>query len=239
MSADLTATAFSDLANDRHLLGRTSTADLVAGILRDRIAEGRLPPGTRLAEEAIGSALAVSRNTLREAFRLLTHERLLVHELNRGVFVRTLTAADVTEIYRVRRIVECAAVRRPVGDPAEALSRARHAVADGEQAAREGRWDAVGTANILFHKALTWLAGSERVAEFMDGILAELRLVFHVMENPRVFHEPYLSGNRELVRLLDAGDFEGAERTLAAYLDDAEAELVSAYAGVLERDERK
>ncbi|MEY9856169.1 DNA-binding GntR family transcriptional regulator [Catenulispora sp. GAS73] len=239
VSADMTATAFSDLANDRHLLGRTSTADLVAGILRGRIAEGQLPPGTRLAEEAIGAALAVSRNTLREAFRLLTHERLLVHELNRGVFVRTLTADDVTEIYRVRRIVECAAVRRPVGDPTEALTRARQAVSDGEQAAREGRWDAVGTANIRFHKALASLAGSERVDEFMDGILAELRLVFHVMANPRVFHEPYLSGNRALVTLLDAGDFEAAERNLATYLDDAEAELVGAYAGVLERDERR
>lgn len=239
MSADTAATAFSDLANDRHLLGRTSTAELVAGILRGRIAEGLLPPGTRLAEDAIGKALAVSRNTLREAFRLLTHERLLVHELNRGVFVRTLTSRDVTEIYRVRRIVECAAVRRPTGDPAEALNRARQAVDDGEQAARDGRWDAVGTANIRFHQALTSLAGSDRVADFMDGVLAELRLVFHVMANPRVFHEPYLSQNREMVRLLDAGDFDAAERYLAAYLDVAEAELVGAYTGVLERDERK
>lgn len=239
MSADTAATAFSDLANDRHLLGRTSTAELVAGILRDRIAEGLLPPGTRLAEEAIGSALAVSRNTLREAFRLLTHERLLVHELNRGVFVRTLTADDVTEIYRVRRVVQCAAVRHPVGDPAGAVERARQAVAEGEQAARDGRWDAVGTANIRFHQALTSLAGSGRVAGFMDGIFAELRLVFHVMANPRGFHEPYLSRNRELAEMLGAGDFEGAERILATYLDDAEAELVVAYTGALERDERK
>jgi DNA-binding GntR family transcriptional regulator len=239
VSADLAATAFSDLANDRHLLGRTSTAELVAGILRGRIAEGLLPPGMRLAEEAIGAALNVSRNTLREAFRLLTHERLLVHELNRGVFVRTLTAGDVTEIYRVRRVVECAAVRHPVADPAEALARARQAVADGEQAARDGHWGGVGTANIRFHQALGSLAGSGRVDEFMDGVLAELRLVFHVMENPRSFHEPYLSRNRDLVRLLEAGEFEAAEQNLAAYLDDAESELVGAYADVLERDERK
>lgn len=239
MSADLAATAFSDLANDRHLLGRTSTAELVAGILRARIAEGLLPPGTRLAEEAIGSALAVSRNTLREAFRLLTHERLLVHELNRGVFVRTLTARDVTEIYRVRRVVECAAVRRPVADPAEAIARARQAVTDGELAASEGRWGDVGTANIRFHQALGSLAGSGRVDDFMDGILAELRLVFHVMANPRSFHEPYLSRNHELTDLLEAGDFDAAEQMLAGYLDDAEAELVGAYASVLERDKAK
>lgn len=99
------------LAEDRPLLGRTSTAERVADILRGRVAEGYFRPGERLAEDAIGKALGVSRNTLREAFRLLTHERLLVHELNRGVFVRILAVEDVEDIYRTRRLVECAVVQ--------------------------------------------------------------------------------------------------------------------------------
>ena len=79
MSQDL------ELAADRRLLGRTSTVERLADILRSRITEGYFKPGDRLPEDSIGKALEVSRNTLREAFRLLTHERLLVHELNRGV----------------------------------------------------------------------------------------------------------------------------------------------------------
>ena len=238
MSTDVGGAALTELERDRHLLGRSSTAELVAGILRRRIAEGLLLPGSRLAEEAIGAALAVSRNTLREAFRLLTHERLLVHELNRGVFVRTLSAQDVTEIYRVRRVIECTAVRNPAVDPADPLARARVAVADGGQAAAEGRWRDMGTANIAFHRALTMLAGSSRIGEFMDGILAELRLVFHVMDNPRNFHEPYLARNRELLTLLERGEFEAAGQKLAHYLDVAEAQLVHAYAETLAKDER-
>jgi len=43
-------------------------------------------------------------------------------------------------------------------------------VTDGEQAARDGRWDAVGTANIRFHKALTSLAGAATAWNgFMTG----------------------------------------------------------------------
>ena len=57
------------LERDRALLGRASTAERVADILRDRITEGYVPPGARLSEESIGGALGVSRNTLREAFR--------------------------------------------------------------------------------------------------------------------------------------------------------------------------
>lgn len=234
MSAGSLGSQFADLGMDRHLLNRSSTAERVASILRDRIAEGLLEPGTRLSEEAIGEALGVSRNTLREAFRLLTHERLLVHELNRGVFVRTLTKEDVVALYRVRRVIECAAVREPTRAPEEALARIRQAVDDGEAAARDDRWPDVGTANIHFHQAIVSLAGSSRLDEFMNQILAELRLIFYVMKDPRRFHEPYLTRNRELSTAIESGEFVAAEALLSRYLADAERQLVRAYARALE-----
>ena len=227
---------FADLERDRHLLGRSSTAERVAAILRDRITVGQLPPGTRLVEEAIGEALGVSRNTLREAFRLLTHERLLVHELNRGVFVRTLSEQDVVELYRVRRMIEISALKS-IGDGggaerahAQIFAKVADSVTDAEEAAKEGRWQDVGTANLRFHRALVELAGSARIEEFMAQILAELRLVFHVMKNPRRFHEPYLGRNREILETLQSGDVATAETMLKQYLDDAEHQLVQAYA---------
>ena len=233
---------FADLEKDRHLLGRSSTAERVAAILRDRITVGRLPPGTRLAEEAIGEALGVSRNTLREAFRLLTHERLLVHELNRGVFVRTLSEQDVVELFRVRRLIEIAALRALIEADPEALERDRagrdvlakvaDAVTDAEQAAKEDRWQDVGTANLRFHRALVELADSPHIDEFMAQILAELRLVFHVISDPRHLHEPYIVRNREVLEALRAGDVAGAEVLLKAYFDDAERQLVRAHAEV-------
>ncbi|MEV4442668.1 GntR family transcriptional regulator, partial [Streptomyces sp. NPDC049577] len=88
-----------------------STAQRVAEVLRERIEAGWLPPGTQLSEEALGRELGVSRNTLREAFRLLVHDSLVTHELNRGVFVRTLEPDDVADIYRVRAALETAGVR--------------------------------------------------------------------------------------------------------------------------------
>src|SRR3954468_16055413 len=108
------------LSAARPVLDRASTAELVANVLRENVIDGSLPPGTRLSEETIGNLLGVSRNTLREAFRLLSHENLLVHELHRGVFVRRLAAADVADIYRMRRILETASVRAAGAAPSEA-----------------------------------------------------------------------------------------------------------------------
>ncbi|MEU2236346.1 GntR family transcriptional regulator [Streptomyces vietnamensis] len=217
------------LADDRALLGRTSTAERVADILRTRIAEGYFPPGARLSEESIGGALGVSRNTLREAFRLLTHERLLVHELNRGVFVRVLAVGDVDDIYRTRRLVECAVVRG-LGQPPFAVAGLAAAVAEGEAAARADDWTGVSTANIHFHRELVALAGSARTDELMRGVLAELRLAFHVVDDPRALHEPYLRRNREILDALRAGERASAERLLARYLDDSRTRVAAAYA---------
>ncbi|WP_338694278.1 GntR family transcriptional regulator [Streptomyces sp. Q6] len=216
------------LADDRELLGRTSTAERVADILRNRIAEGFFPSGTRLSEDSICGALGVSRNTLREAFRLLTHERLLEHRLNRGVFVRVLSVADVRDIYRTRRMVECAVVRS-LGDPPYALDGLAAAVAEGRRAARAREWQGVSTANIHFHRELVALAGSERTDELMRGVLAELRLAFHVVDDPRRLHEPYLARNARIVETLGKGLRDEAETLLAAYLDDSRDGLVEAY----------
>ncbi|MDQ0963209.1 DNA-binding GntR family transcriptional regulator [Streptomyces sp. B4I13] len=216
------------LADDRALLGRTSTAERVSDILRSRIAEGYFPPGTRLSEDSIGGALGVSRNTLREAFRLLTHERLLVHELNRGVFVRVLTVQDVEDIYRTRALVECAVVRG-LGEPPYALEALRAAVTEGQVATLENDWKGLGTANFHFHRELVALAESARTDELMRSVFAELRLAFHLVEDPRRLHEPYLQRNRQILQALEAGDRAEAERLLEMYLADSLQRVVEAY----------
>lgn len=217
----------ADLERDRAMLERSSTAERVAARLRDRIMEGRFEPGGRLPEEAIIKALGISRNTLREAFRLLAHEKLLVHELNRGVFVRSLSRADVVDLFRVRRLIECAAIR--AATPPAAVERLEDAVREGERAADAGRWSDVGTANMLFHHAIGSLLDSPRIDELMRQLLAEMRLVFLKMDDPRTFHEPYLRRNREIMEALVAGDPAGAEKLLDAYLADAEEQLVAAF----------
>lgn len=219
-----------DLARDRALLERTSTAERVAGILRDRIMEGQFLAGSRISEETITEGLGISRNTLREAFRLLAHEKLLVHELNRGVFVRMLDTADVEDLYRVRRVIECAAVRS-VRELTDIQSkRLTEAVNDADNAAFAGRWEDVGTANLLFHQAIAALLESPRVDELMRQISAELRLVFHVIKDPRILYEPYLPRNRAILNALRSGSLATAEELLDEYLGDAEEQLTAAYA---------
>lgn len=217
------------VANEARSLDRSSTAERVADVLRRRITEGDLPPGTRLSEEQLVVALRVSRNTLREAFRLLGHEGLLVHELHRGVFVPTLSQEDLVDLYRLRRTLECEVVRTLADLSPARLAPLHTDVGAGEAAADDDDWVAVGTANMLFHSHLVGLAGSRRLDEVTARVLAELRLVFAVVADPQSLHEPYLGRNRALLELLDAGEVERAAKELEAYLHDSETLLLSAY----------
>jgi DNA-binding GntR family transcriptional regulator len=229
MTPGITAEMARALAADRPRLVPASTADRVTELLRTAIMEGLLPPGTRLSEEVIGQALGVSRNTLREAFRLLCHERLAVHELNRGIFVPVLTRADVTDIYALRRLVEGGAARLAGAAGITARLAVRAAVDAAEGAAAAGRWHEVRTADLHFHQAVAALAGSPRVDELMRRALAELRLVFHAMADPEQFHAPYLRRNRSIAEAVVRGRGEAAEAELMAYLADAERQLLDVY----------
>lgn len=216
---------------DARLLDRSSTAERVADVLRRRITEGDLPPRTHLSEEQLISVLRVSRNTLREAFRLLSHEGLLVHEMHRGVFVRELDELDLVDLYRLRRAIECDVVRSLTEVAPEALWPLAADVAAAEAAADRGDWVAVGTANMQFHRDLVGLARSPRIDQVTARLLAEMRLAFHAVASPQRLHEDYVGRNSSLLALLEAGEFARAAAQLEDYLQDSLAELREAMRG--------
>ncbi|USX50205.1 GntR family transcriptional regulator [Lentzea sp. HUAS12] len=223
----MTETWVSTLAQGKADLERASTAQKVADMLRERVLDGELEPGLRLSEEAIGGALGVSRNTLREAFRLLTRDRILVHEHSRGVFVRRPTSDDVRDLYAARRAIECGALRL-WNDVTEARREAvRAPVRQAVARAEKNDFSKTGTANIQFHRGIVGLAGSARLSDESDRLFAELMLAFRVAREMDAFHQTYLPWNRRIVELLNKGTVEQAVLQLDEYFDAAERDLAS------------
>ena len=211
-----------------HAIVLPSAAERVATALREQIVDGALRSGTRLTEETISAALGYSRSTIREAFALLITERVAVREPHRGVFVATPTPTDVRDLYATRRLIEPAAVEHGPAFFDDAVAGLR-AIVDGAQTAREhGDIGGVARANQEFHRGLAMFSGSEHIDDLMQGVLTEMRLVFHLMDDDSSFHESYLDRNDAIVRQLGIGDRVGAAAALRAYLDDAESHLLVA-----------
>jgi DNA-binding GntR family transcriptional regulator len=180
--------------------------------LRNKMINGELAPGTRLSEASLTGPLDVSRNTLREAFSTLIEEGLLVRQPHRGVFVATLSPAQIADIYRVRDLLECTALRQaPVDPPRAAIADARRAVAAGD-------WRAVGTANMHFHEQIVALAGSPRLDSWMRQLTAELRLAFAAVPDVEALHRPFVRLNDEIATAYETGDADRAADMLHDYL---------------------
>lgn len=219
--------------------------------LRQEIFDGQLRPGDRLDEITLGRRFGVSRNTLRESFRVLAQEHLVEHRPNRGVFVRSLSVCEACDIYQARRIVECgalreAAVRRAQLDADEdadgrnawnAETAALTAALDsGQEAARCGDWDAVGSSNSAFHLALVALAGNQVLDRTMRQLLTEMRLLFVVVASARDVHEPYVDLNEQIATLIGTGQIVRAAVVLEDYLMRAERHLLDRYAASMTAD---
>lgn len=199
-----------------------AAASRIADALKAQIAAGELAPGMRLSQERVREVHGVSRSTLREAFQQLVRERLLVHELSRGVFVRQLSRVDVADLYEVRRIIECAALRHIKSLSPAGLQRLASAINDGQEAVREERWGAAAAANNRFHEALVALAGSERLNVIMSGVLAEYRLAYADMSDTHLLLKRFIGRNVEIAEALRSGDLDGAANLLNTYLLESE-----------------
>lgn len=204
-------------------LGETITQEI-----RRMLVEGELVPGQRLSEAALADNLDISRNTLREAFRVLTREGLLKHEPNRGVTVAEPDMSSIIDIYRVRRFIECKAIAQGYPQHPGTLHM-RQAVDAGIQGREAKDWVAVGTANMMFHKGIVELADSTRLVEFYDQIAAELRLAFGLLNDPQVIHLPYLDMNASILHCLEEGRADDATVMLEAYLVQSERTVLAAY----------
>lgn len=78
--------------------------------LRSALAAGTLTPGQQLIQEDLAEELGVSRVPIRESLKILEGEGHVTYHPNRGYFVTELSATDLSELYRIREILEAEAL---------------------------------------------------------------------------------------------------------------------------------
>ncbi len=217
--------AFGSLA-----IERSSTAEQVAAALRARITSGDLAPGTALPEIALADSLGVSRNTAREALRVLAREGLVDHHMHRGARVAVLSEEDVVDIFRVRRTMELAAVKEgAVVDP-DRLQPMRSAVDALASAAEMGDWANVIESDVDFHRHLVALLGSPRLDRFFEELQGELQLCLALINRQGDEPAPLVAEHRELCDLMERGEQAKCCERLEHHLADSEA-ILRAIAG--------
>ncbi|MDO9408947.1 FadR/GntR family transcriptional regulator [Patulibacter sp.] len=168
-------------------LGRGSLGELAANALREQLAAGAWPVGTKLpAENVLAAQLGVGRSTVREAVRVLVAAGQLETRQGSGTYVLALQPppewetrvrrADVLDVYEVREALESQAARlaaeRRTGDDLVAID---VALAAREAARATGGVEPFVDADLAFHAAIVAAAHNPLLEEMFTSFLGALR----------------------------------------------------------------
>lgn len=198
---------------------RSTLSSIVTERLREIVVGGAYPPGTQLSEVELAEQFGVSRGPIREGLQRLVQEGLLRSEPHRGVFVPTMDAEDVRDVYLAREVIECAAVRALMAGavaPAVVAS-LRQIVKAMDEAHRQERWARMAELDMKFHLELVHAAGSERLDRMYAALIDETRMLLS-MTTTYSSHGALVAGHTGIVEAIASGDPAVAEETVHEHL---------------------
>lgn len=205
----------------------------VTEAIEDMIVHGVLQPGALLREEALAKRLGVSRLPVREALQRLASEGFVDLRQGRSAIVHTPVAAEVADIFAVRRVLEAegareAATRITEGD----IDLLREICERGEREVN-GRADkqTLVDLNQSFHAAVTASAANQVLVSMLSSLQKKIAWCFSevVLERaPASWRE-----HHGIVEALAGRDGIKAERLMNAHLGKTRA-LIDARFGIQE-----
>jgi len=194
----------------------------VHGALRDAIGDGTLAPGARITQEDLAARLAVSRQPVLQALRLLKQEGLVLDAPGRGLLVAPLDAERIADVYEVRAALDglaarLAAQRRAVLDP-QLLER-------GRRAARGRDIRAMVEADEAFHHAIYAASGNPLVAQSAQPHWVQLRRVMAAVLQSSRQREPIWDEHAAIADAIARGAAAEAARRMEEHARQASEHL--------------
>ncbi len=137
---------------------------IALGVLRERLEQGRLPPGARITAVDFADELGLSTTPVREALSRLAGEDVVEDRRGQGYFVRRLNGSDIADLYRTSLALLLIALdpRRP----------RRASPPDGESTP-SSTGDPIGDVEAAFR---TWIGASGSRLLIRDFRIVQIRL---------------------------------------------------------------
>lgn len=197
------------------LIHRTMPAQIAERLRRD-IISGKLKPGEPLREKELSERFGVSRGPIREVFRQLTQQGLLVSRPNKGVRVAPHPSVSVRPlIVELRRKIETFVLDSIFDQITEQdIATWEGILADIKDACQRGDADALVDLDVRFHQAVIQSHDDEGLFTLWQPIMLRMLMQYNRFSN-------LMDSYHEHERILEAirrGDKTGALEALEANL---------------------
>ena len=204
--------------------------DQVYRALLDAISDGSLAPGARITQEDLAERLAVSRQPVLQALRLLKKDGLVSDAPGRGLLVAPLDAGWIGHAYEVRGALDALAARLAAG---RRVALDPRLIEQGRRAARGRNVKAMIEADSAFHNAIYAASGNPLIEASAQLHWVHLKRVMGAVLQVSTLREPIWDEHAAIAAAIGAGDAKLATRLIEHHGRQASETLLTRLSDVL------
>jgi len=220
-----------------HLVKLETAPDLVDQVYRrllDAISDGSLAPGARITQEDVARQLAVSRQPVLQALRLLKKDGFVADAPGRGVVVAPLDPEWILKVYQVRGALDALAARLAA---ARRFRLDAKLIEQGRKAARGRNVKAMIDADMAFHNAIYAASQNPLIEQSAHAHWRHLRRVMGAVLQQSRQREAVWDEHEAIARAIAAGNGDGAARLIEQHSRRASDNLSARLTHVLKTRE--
>lgn len=194
--------------------------------LKNDIFDFRLLPGDRFTETEVAERMGVSRTPVREALFRLQRENYVDVLYRNGWRVRPFNFEYFEDLYDVRTVLECAAVKR-ICDR-DAVAPQLHELKRIWLVPEEERIADIGTLSALderFHEMLVEAAGNGEMARIHHSVSERIRIIRRLDFTKQVRIDATYSEHGKIVRAIIQRRSDQAQMMLKAHIEASRNEV--------------
>ena len=188
---------------------------------------GEIASGTRLVETELSAAMGISRGTLREALRQLEYEGLLEVGERGRLTVRTLTDAEILDVFAVRAALEglAASIVSARPDRAALVARLQTAL-DALEAAGGSITDTVEV-DLAFHRLLCELTGNPTLVRTWEALSGSIRMSIMFAGTDKALGNMSVPRHQVVIDAIATGDPDAARAAVDEHMAEAAQNLLA------------
>jgi len=201
------------------IISKISQREKTYKAIKQAIISYEVKPGEPLAEEQIANKLGVSRTPVREALKELRKEGLVKIIHRKGAFVAEISSKDVEEIFLLREILECAAVKIAIPrlkeeDLIEMESLFNSISKDIEMKNYKNIFDT----DIKLHSLIVDTAGNRRLSKFLNILNGQVHRMRVLSATAPGRLNKSLQEHKDILEALKKRDIDLAEQRLKQHI---------------------
>jgi DNA-binding GntR family transcriptional regulator len=193
-----------------------SLMTVVLDTIRRRILTGEFRPGQKINESEIAVNLGISRSPVREAFRILERDGLIITLPRKGSYITDISLKDLEELFEIRKILECYALdcikKRAKKSPEKIQSMIEEL--DRNLLKKHDPFSVISG----FHYSLVELSNNSRLIELYKILAVSLRRYWLIYHSEKGQRDISLEHHQEILNILKEGNYSGTKTLLKKHI---------------------